>query len=1457
MENNNIQNPFIGLRTYEESDAVFFRGRKSSTSDLYSLISENDVVVLHAESGEGKSSLLNAGLFPMLRDERFFPIKISFTEEDYALENPNFDRIVYQRIVDCVNQINGDAPDTKVLRDTPNLNGKITITPIIGVDTKLSHNNDLRQCSWWLLRNFTLNAYGASLIPVLVFDQFEEVFTRPKSNTWTEDFFIWLSRTLDNAVPKNVIDLIREIIGADTEFPQIGSDKKFKALFSLRTEYMGELDYWGIQRHHITVLKNSRYCLKPLTEHEADEVLGLQPIFTPQIREQIKRAIKSSNGSKRIQSNLPTIPAMLLSVVGTTATNNIVKKGIAFDNLHEINDNGFSTDVFTNIIDQFYQKEISNANIPRRVIKQIENVLVDDKGKRVRIKADSKDLRKINFETKYKPILEKNRLIKCTQINGDEYVELTHDALAKVISNNRAKQAENSAKIKSWGIYIIEGITFLLSVIFAISYLYMIATESQKIILKIPVIGRTVINLFFIQALIITITGFLIRSIQNIRNRYKLLIFGILYYIVTYFGFMKWFFIREIPFHEYNFRITRGFIANIDFHHAITSCVCVLLSLIFIIGLYLNRCKKMLFRVVSILMILCAFTVPVIFYGQIFAILSIGIVLFILSPFAFIKDRTSGYFLLIASCLMYLTSLLVNGRDVIDTSIIMCVWFAILGIGYLFFRKGYTLRDQIAILKSGNFLQKFPIVHRSFDLYLIIILLIVSWHVGLIMEPIQSLVGMMIICPILLVGVLRLFYKSNILANKAYLWLQILFIELCVILIWISQFTFSHFIIVICSILILIAGEIILSLYNKVPFKFSLKINQTLSYAASSLFAVVVGAYLILGFNYFTKDEFQRVYGENLSLQMYRTPSYDDIKLQFIKNKSNKIGLRDRNGKIVISPMYDQVYNYDRSFDNIYSYFESPNDFNIIFILNGNPIKWNIYDHLHERNALTDAFCFHSKGEGYEYCISGSAPSLQELSVFIGAQRLREDNKSYVKYAESKIIENITSSVNYSQNSNNHKSIKSFNPNDTTHLKLLKSLNYTQLPWELLPYTSEEYRKQFYNKILPYTNLIKSYSDSTERYEYILCSDYFNDVEKEFESPNFLNSKSIDGKTKTTEDYLSYYIGDLYKYVAKAEFLSGNYSKSINVCKNSYNKYMFTEPILPIQIASLLLNGDFSEAKSLIEVHRDELIRINNGLEIPDPALDNAWYFLQYVTNMKLVDNLLQLAKRYGVNISHWDYINKLLDEQKQLSAYKQMPDYDMIQRVLTQNDKEEILRFVKWDGGTVDDGRIYGYSYFVVNGNLSSPLISSWCYGGDRENDTFDYPFLTIDYVSHKRKFIKSVEGNLDKTKFHPWTFIGDEYDHAWTFHEGLAAVEIHGKIGFIDTKGRIVIAPQFTTPYKVGKQLGSKIFGLYSAKNYKMPCFKNGVCPVYDKQGNLVWIDKSGDLVGEHKSLLRDGIE
>ena len=63
------QNPWPGLLQYEEADREFFQGRQAETDELLRLVMRTRLSVLFGLSGLGKSSLLQAGLFPRLRCE--------------------------------------------------------------------------------------------------------------------------------------------------------------------------------------------------------------------------------------------------------------------------------------------------------------------------------------------------------------------------------------------------------------------------------------------------------------------------------------------------------------------------------------------------------------------------------------------------------------------------------------------------------------------------------------------------------------------------------------------------------------------------------------------------------------------------------------------------------------------------------------------------------------------------------------------------------------------------------------------------------------------------------------------------------------------------------------------------------------------------------------------------------------------------------------------------------------------------------------------------------------------------------------------------------------------------------------------------------------------------------------------------------------------------------------------
>ncbi len=65
------KNPYVGPKPFTRSDEELFFGRIADIIDLYSQVSSHRTVLFYAQSGAGKSSLLNAGLIPKLESEGY------------------------------------------------------------------------------------------------------------------------------------------------------------------------------------------------------------------------------------------------------------------------------------------------------------------------------------------------------------------------------------------------------------------------------------------------------------------------------------------------------------------------------------------------------------------------------------------------------------------------------------------------------------------------------------------------------------------------------------------------------------------------------------------------------------------------------------------------------------------------------------------------------------------------------------------------------------------------------------------------------------------------------------------------------------------------------------------------------------------------------------------------------------------------------------------------------------------------------------------------------------------------------------------------------------------------------------------------------------------------------------------------------------------------------------------
>src|ERR1700746_2655440 len=72
------ENPWPGRERVEEHAHTFFYGGDREAEALLHHVRDSQVTVLYGRSGLGKTSLLQAGLFPSLRERHLLPIYVRF-----------------------------------------------------------------------------------------------------------------------------------------------------------------------------------------------------------------------------------------------------------------------------------------------------------------------------------------------------------------------------------------------------------------------------------------------------------------------------------------------------------------------------------------------------------------------------------------------------------------------------------------------------------------------------------------------------------------------------------------------------------------------------------------------------------------------------------------------------------------------------------------------------------------------------------------------------------------------------------------------------------------------------------------------------------------------------------------------------------------------------------------------------------------------------------------------------------------------------------------------------------------------------------------------------------------------------------------------------------------------------------------------------------------------------------
>lgn len=411
-------NPWLDIASYQTSDAYRFKGRDEDILKFYNIIENRHLSVLYAESGIGKTSFLNAGIIPILKD--YAPIHIVFPDDVFT----NTELDIRQWIFDTIeNEVKEAGLQWK-----------------LNLQDQESDLKDLDTFLWWRLHACELtDEAGTVKKPMLIFDQFEEVFiksNRDGNENLLTALFSNIQQLSSHNVPNKVLDVLNKLYEEKQIHVNYNRNSEYKIIFSLRKEYLSDFDYWTNDRYSVTELFQNRMYLRPFSREQARQVICEQEGVSAlnDVAGKIIESIDPNNHSE--------VEPFVLSVLCSRLFSEAQRRGkdkLAASDFDEINVN--------NIIRDFYEDTISTIVTKRSHVAALETLLVDEDCVRTRIRVNQAELQKLGFEKSYKQKLDDSHLIRIIKINDNDYVELIHDRIAKAIYEKRNERQKKNRRI--------------------------------------------------------------------------------------------------------------------------------------------------------------------------------------------------------------------------------------------------------------------------------------------------------------------------------------------------------------------------------------------------------------------------------------------------------------------------------------------------------------------------------------------------------------------------------------------------------------------------------------------------------------------------------------------------------------------------------------------------------------------------------------------------------------------------------------------------------------------------------------------------------------------------------------------------------------------------------------------------------------------------------------------------
>jgi hypothetical protein len=334
------QNPWPGLSAFDEAAQRFFNGRGEESAALRRLVMQAPLTILFAASGLGKTSLVQAGLFPLLRKDSL-PVYVRLDPREHEVP------LIDQAKAALQAEIGKRRVDAPAFRGAESL--------------------------WEYLHRAGLEFWSEDnrlLTPLFVFDQFEEVFTLGATNAAAvarlrND----LADLIENRMPASLAARVQENESAGAGLAL--DNQRYKVLLSFREDFLAAIEGW---KREIPSMMRNRLRLLPMSGEQAFEAVNkTAPHLAPEpiARRIVSFVAAAGEGSVESSAELEVAPA-LLSLVCHGLNERRKEQGKAqFDE-------ALLTGTGQAIVTDFYRNAVAGLGEPVR--RFIERELITERG---------------------------------------------------------------------------------------------------------------------------------------------------------------------------------------------------------------------------------------------------------------------------------------------------------------------------------------------------------------------------------------------------------------------------------------------------------------------------------------------------------------------------------------------------------------------------------------------------------------------------------------------------------------------------------------------------------------------------------------------------------------------------------------------------------------------------------------------------------------------------------------------------------------------------------------------------------------------------------------------------------------------------------------------------------------------------------------------------------------------